>query len=801
MLVNLIKNALRFLLKNKLFSFINLIGLAIGFAAFLIIVLFLQEEFGYERHIPEGDRIFRMVAIHEPAGLERQYVALTSGAWADLALAEYPEVQAAFRLAPMQNKTIKVGDEFFSEPYIYRSESALLEWFNFPVVSGSDPADMLSEPNLAVLSKKAALKFFGNEDAVGNTIVANDQAYLITGIIDTEDILAHQTINILLSLVTDIPGMPHFQMLANNWLTTYFVLRPDAFAAQVEEKMNTHYSAWEKETYGDRGLNSVFYLQPLKDIHLRSNHLKFQLADRLGNINNVSVLLLIAILVIIIACINYINLATAYSLLRRKDAGLRKVLGATPAKLRLQFLGETFLLTFAAILLALFITELLIPRFNALFDSQLKIDFSGNPVFNIGLLALLLLVGFIAGLYPSFVLSQSKPVDALKSANSAKGIGAVSLRKVLVVFQFAISTAIIFSTFVILQQVNSMRKRELGYEEQKLIHLNLGRSVEAGRLKDLKSALLSLPEIKNVGAAVSHSGITGRQSIITAAEPGEPHIVVRYGFADPDFFPAMEIKFSGGRNFDYSHGTDPYKSVIINEATAKAFGWDEPIGKRFLNCDYSQLDFEHHNVVGVVSDFHYHSLHLPIDPTVFIYDPGRMSTLNIRLNSNAENDAFLKIREIYNSFFPDTFFDARLVEDITGKYYQDDQRLMVLFYWFAILCIVISCMGLFGLTLFVIGRMRKEIVVRRLLGSTIWQIILILLRPFMIWIILSSVLAFPPAYVLVSTWLNSFSYHISIQWFHFLVPFILVLLMAALTIVPLALKAACENPAEALAYE
>lgn len=801
MIYNYFKPAFRFLFKNKLFTIINIAGLSSGIAAFIVITLFLQEQGGYDNHIPEADRIFRLVGIQEPAGLENQHVAFTSGGWAEVATANFPEVEDVFRIMGRPGVIVKTEGELFREPLIYRSEGKIIEWFNYEIVDGNDPSKMLSEPNQAVITKETAMKFYDSVNVTGNTFEAGEKLFRVTGVINTEGIKTHQEMDIILSLSTYENELPYlFSHLSNNSLTTYFVLEPGANPGELEEKINKHYTEWGEEGDWSYAMRTTFYLQPVKDIYLYSGHLKFHMANNTGSINNVYIFSIVAVLILAIACINYINLATARSSSRSREVGLKKVLGATPGKLSVQFISESLTITFFAIIFALVITELTLPYFNSLLGTDFRIDFAGNILFNAGLAGLFLVPGILSGIYPAMLLSRYQPSNALKPESSQGITGSLFLRKILVIAQFVISSALILSTGIIFHQVIFMNQKDKGYKSENVAYVQLNREFEPERIRDFKNALLSIPEVSGAGSASNYNGVAGRQSNITTADSLNKSLMVRFGYVDNDFFPVMKTDIVEGRNFSTDYVSDPYRSIIINEAAARALGWENPEGKEFVNNDYPGMGFERHTVIGVVKDYNYYSLHSPVEPAVYIFDPGMIRTVNIRFNDKPQEKVISQIEEEFTNFFPDSYFELRSVEETIKLQYLNEANLLRLFRWFAILCIIISCLGLFGLTLFVVDQKRKEIGIRKVLGGSIFSMNLLLMKKFSVWISFATIVSFPLTYMIVQRWLENYSYTITIGWYHFAASFLVVALIAFMAISPLTTRTAMENPVNTLRY-
>ncbi len=797
MFLSYIKTALRFFSKNIVFAIINLVGLTAGISAFLLIALYLQDQLSYDKHLPYPESTFRMIGIQEPEGLDQQQVSYTSAAWADYINENIPQVEEAFRIMGAQG-ILEVGDDVFRETGMYYSEGNVLKYLGYQVIHGGEPAKMLQQPHTTVISREAAERFFNRADVVGESFRLNGQSYLISGVFENENVKTHLLPHILLSFSSLDPETPFLFNFFNNSLSTYIVARDAAEGQRIATLINDHQIALaEQET---RVLmKTTFYLQPVKDIFLRSGHLKFHMRTHEGSISNVYIFSLVALLIIAIACINFINLATANSAKRAREVGLRKVLGAGRKKLALQFIGESMLLTFFALLVALGVIELLLPRYNDLMGTELLVDFTGNPLFNVGLLAILLVVGTISGFYPALYLSRFQAGEVLRAGKGSGKPHSAALRKTLVVLQFTISTAMILATGVVMHQVNHMQKKDLGYNTERTIALINRQTSDYERIRSFRNHLMTFPEVTAAGIASGHNGVAGRQSNIVTVDSIPVNLMVRYGYVDPDFFPTMEIPVAEGRNFSHDHGTDPRQTMIINRATQRALGWDDPVGKRIMNFDDAEYDY--FTVIGVIEDYHYYSLHSAIEPAVYIWRPGEMPVINLRYQTSDASAFMDKLEREYGRFFPGYYFQAFFMEDLMARQYRSENNTMKIFMGFALLCILISCLGLFGLTSFMVNQRRKEISIRKVLGGTVLQINLLLLYGFLKWIVLAAAIAIPVAWHFMNRWLESYAYRINPGWVHVTLTLLLIIVIASVTILTLSTRAAIQNPASAIKYE
>lgn len=797
MLLNFIKTAFRYLLKNISFTIINIIGLTAGIAAFLLIALYVQNEWSYDKHIPDHERLFRMVGAQEPYGLDVQHVAITSGGWASFLRDNVPDVEEVFRFLWASNIN-EAGDEVFNEDTYY-SEGNVVSRLGLVYLSGGDPSAMLATPNTAVISRGAAMRMFKTEDAVGMTFRNANKPYTVTGVYENDNVLSHLKFEILLSIVTVENEMTYLRHLGNNSLVTYLVLRPGADVYGVEDIINTHYRE-EGMQDGEQGfMQNTFYLQSAGDIYLKSGHIKFQLMHREGNISSVRIFVLVALLVLAIACINFINLSTANSVKRAREVGVRKVLGAGRGKLALQFVGESFLLTLGSIFLSLVLLELIIPEFNAMLGTALRIDFLNNPVFNAGLLAILIAVGLVSGLYPGLVLSKFPASVVMKMGAPSGRHSTAMLRKILVIIQFSVSTVLIVATIVVMQQTSFMQRKDRGYNPEKVVTVYFNDDISYEKIEDFRTRLLGLPQVVAAGIASNYNGVAGRQSDIVIADSLQTRLMTRFGYVNPDFFPAMGMEVVRGRNFSRESGTDIRRAAIVNEAACRALGWEEPIGQRIMNGYYE--DEEYFTVVGVVRDYHYYTIREPIEPAIYLYQPAEMHAMTVRF-SGEDPQAFVQVLEDeYRAAFPGTLFTSRLLEEVLARQTRAEESTMKIFLWFSVLCIVISCLGLFGLTSYITNQRRKEISIRKVLGGTVMQVNVMLLRSFVRLVALAALLAIPLAWIFMNRWLENYPYRIQLGVLQFGTALFIILSIAVATVLYYSTRAAMQNPSDHLKYE
>ena len=799
MIYNFLVTALRFLKRNMSFTIINIIGLGVGIAAFMLIVMYIQHELSFDKNVPDDVVLYRMVGIQEPPGIDVQHVAITSGGWAPYLNENVPVVVEAFRLMHAGN-AIDVDGEAFREISFF-SEGRAAHYFGFPVISGGNEERMLDQPNTAMISKEAAMRMFNTADVIGKSFRHNDQPYQLTGVFDNEGHKTHLRFDVLLSIATVEHDSPWLLYLGNNSLITYLALPPDANIQNIEQLINDQYEA--ESMTRDNGIPAfmpnTFYLQNVAEIYLRSGSIDIQSVSHAGNITNIYVFTLVAALVLAIACINFINLSTANASKRAKEVGIRKVMGAGRDKLAMQFIGESMILTFVSLLMALLLLELIIPEFNTLLRTDLQIDVIGNPLFNMGLVLILVTVGLLAGLYPGLFMSRYRPTEVLKSQTQAGKPGAAYLRKVLVVFQFAISTALILSTLVVLSQVRHMQAKDRGYNPENLLYVPFDEGIGYEELNGFRERLKNNPNLLGVGIASNYNGVAGKQSYVRVADSLQTTLMCRYGYVDPEFFPMMGIDIVEGRNFSFDAATDPYQAAIINEAAQRAFGWKDPIGKRVAN-EYHD-DYDHFTIVGVIGDYNYYTVRLPVQPAIYLFQKDRLMVLNIRYDASCGQSFREEVEAGYVEYFPSKTFRAGFVEDLLAAQTRTEENTMKLFLWASVLCIVISCLGLFGLTSFTMNQRRKEISIRRVLGASVVRVNMMLAGSFMRVVLVAVAVALPVTYFIMDNWLSNYPYRISIGIIHFSVSLLLITGIALATVLFYSTKAARRKPVDNLKYE
>lgn len=792
------KSGIRSFWRQRTIAIINVLGLSTGIASFLLILLFIQNELGYEKHIPQSIDIYRLVEIQKPPGIDVQHVAITSGPWGPTLKESLPEVKNTLRLTNARGSLFRIQDDVFRETKAYYAESAVLEFFNINILSGI-PEGILDEPYTAIISQRVAERFYGTADAAGQSFRLNDKPYIISGVMQNYDHNSHLQFEVLLSFPSFEIETPELSSWTNNYLSTYLKLQPGTSPANAEAAMALLIDNMMNELGYQDAPRPEMYLQPMQDIHLKSHHIKFSIFDTRGDIVLVYIFSLVAFLILSIACINYINLSTARASKRAMEVGMRKVLGAGPGSIFRQFMGESFITVSVALVLAVGLVELFLPRFNETLSTNLNLDFAGNWIFNIGLLGLLVVAGFFAGAYPSLFMSRFKAIDALKGKNLSSNSSGGLLRKVLVILQFAISIMLVFSTIVYYNQWTFMRNHELGINYQNVVNLPIVQDTpDESVQQQLKATLLTHPGIKGVALASGPNGVSGSQGNITVAGSEETELMVRFGYVDEDFFQLMQVDLVEGRNFSRDYGTDASQAVIINAAAAKALGWETSVGKQFVDPWDNEKQV---TVVGVIHDYNFYSLHGAIEPAIFRMQHQRNRSIVVRIDEDQQQQAFSHMQNIWTEFFHDVPFEPVFVSENINKQYQSEANAMRVITFFAILCIIISSLGLYGLTAFMAEQKKKEIGIRKVLGESVFSIIAGMQKIFMKLVLLSMIIGLPLVYLYIERWLSNFAYRITISWWHFAASAAIVIIIAFLTVLSHSWRAALANPVDSIKNE
>lgn len=808
MFKNYLKIAFRNLLRYKIYSMINISGLTIGMACSVLILLFVKDELSYDTFHDNADRIYRLTRT-EKLGDKTFAVANTASAMGPTMQQDYSAVEKVVRFWRLRSDVmLRFEEKKFHEHGFYFADGAVFDVFTFPLKSG-DPRKALKDPYTMVITEEMAEKYFGDADPIGKVIsLDNSLDFKVTGVLHKIPRNSHFNFNFLASMASFEELAPHYFRNLGVWFNkgfyTYLLLQENTdisglenqFPAFVEKYMAESFSVVTNSSY-EVDLN----LEPLTDIYLRSN-LQSQL-EPVSDMRYVYIFSGIAFIILLIACINFMNLATARSTRRAREVGVRKVLGAFRPQLITQFVCESTFLSIIALSLALGMVDVLLPFFNNLAGKALTMGYFSNTFTGIATIGIALFVGLLAGSYPSFFLSAFHPVKVLSGLSKSGSPSQPLLRKALVVFQFAVSIALIVCTAIISNQLNFIQNKKLGFDKEQLVVMpiksgNMRRSYET-----IKSELLQYPNLLGVTAA---SGLPGQRlpadsyPVFLEGKDGE-NWVIQTTMVDHDFVETMGIKLTAGRDFSKEFPTDASSGFILNETAVKALGWDEPLGKKITWEGDGPNGKKEGQVIAVVEDYHYQSLHQIIEPLILHIKPNRFSTIAVRIQAANVTETLAFLKDTWSKFDPQNAFEySFLDEDLTNKY-RSEIKLGKIFTYFSSLAIFIACLGLFGLASFTAEQRTKEVGIRKVLGATVANVTSLLSKDFIKLVLLANLIAWPIAWNVMNLWLEDFAYRTHIGWWVFVMSGGLALVITLLTVSWQAIKVAIANPVKSLRYE
>lgn len=808
MLENYLKIGWRNLTKQKMYSLIKVGGFSMGIASCLLIALFIRQELSYDRSYPDGDRIYRVVEQYNDNGEVHKGVSFPAP-MANVLKEEYPEVEKVGRFNPVKifssgSKVIRRVDmpEIFHENGFAYIDQSLVEILHIPFVYGN--ADQaLTEPNSIVITKRKADKYFPNENPLGKLLILNSESartYKITGVIEDFPITSHLQADFLITL-SEFEFWPGEQTAwhASNYLT-YVMLRPGADKVQLEKKLlsllKKYYLPrmieWGETNPMEKLKKSSFALQPVKDIYLNLDRVTDDLPH--GDIRYVWLFGAAAIFILIIACINFINLSTAKSASRAREVGIRKVVGSLRNSLIKQFLTESLLYSFFSFTMAVLLAWLTLPYFNSLLGKPLVFNWTEWWLLPI-LITGALVVGIVAGLYPSFYLSSFRPIQVLKG-NISRGAKAFHARNVLVIFQFTTSIVLIVSTAIIYRQMEFVLSKKLGFDKDQVL-LVQSTNMLGDQINIFKNELLQLTGVKSatISEFLPVEGTTrDRNGFWTAEQTKENQIGGQIWRVDHDYIRTMGMKILEGRDFSVEMPTDS-QAVIINQTMAKSLSMKDPVGQRITNGWEGFW-----SVVGVVEDFHFESMQKNINPLCLVLGSSP-SIVSVKVNTDDMPGLIRSVTKVWEKFSPNLTIRYNFLDERYSVMYSDVQRIGRIFTSFTVLAIIVACLGLFGLSAFMVEQRGKEISIRLILGASVKSVFQLLTGNFVKLVMISLIIAAPIAWYLMQKWLEDFAYRIDIGFDVFLLSGLMAIGIALLTISYQSIRAASINPVKNLKSE
>ncbi len=799
--------AWRNLLKHKGHTVINVFGLAVGMACFLLILFYVKDESSFDKFHKDSERIYRITEVNYSDGGDN-YLANAYSAIGPALKSDFPEFDAFVRFHIEEFSVANGPEKKFQEPRFAFADSTLWDVLDFQLLEG-DKSSALADPFSIVITESMAAKYFGDQDALGKTLKVDGQNdYQITGILKDIPENSHLQFDFLASFISlrQVQGGWMF----NNWywppMYTYVKVPAGIDIKNVEAKFPSMVEKYlGKLTAEQRG----YQMQALEDIHTTTAY-----ANELGKTTNKTYLLILtttAFLILAIACVNFMNLSLARSISRSGEVGVRKVFGAAREQIIIQYLSESVLVTTISGIIGFGLFLLAMPAFNALTEKSLVVAMSDVPLIFGGLIVIALVVGFLSGIYPALFLSGFSPAAILKGKVAKQSPFAGLFKKVLITFQFVISAALIISTFIIYFQLEFMRNKALGFDKEQTVVLEVRSLADQTRIKTLKDRLNQLPQVKGTAVSARIPGHEGfyDYNVLPEGESVENNLLFMRLETDLDFSDLYQFEVLKGRGFDDRLSTDSL-AYLINETAAAQLGWGEDdLNKKLnmgsLNQDGTFRTVHTGNVIGIVKDFNFISLHNDVDPVVISVIPSSQpymqGKLSIKLNAGDLNESMKAVEQEWSTFSTASQFEYFFLDDSVERLYSAEKQLSKVFLTFSSISIVLACLGLLAMTTLLAAQLKKEIGIRKVLGATIGSLVLLMSKGYMQLIVISFVIACVITYLVMEKWLENFAYHIDMEVWYFLLAGLVLGLISFLTMSFKSLQAAYGNPVEALRYE
>ncbi len=776
MLKNYFVIAIRNLRKSKVYTFINMGGLALGIACTILIFQWVQDELSYDRFHENADNLY--IASFSNGSTT------TPTALSEYLKGEYPEIKYASRCTWDMNTIIKYGEIKANQDGGYLVDRDFLSMFTLPFIKG-DPENALSDPHSIILSETVAKKYFGDEDPLGKIINWNvDYDLKVTGVMKDYPLNSHFNFKYLVPLMLSKQMNRNLNTWSYNSIQTFVQLHNNVSNKSINAKVS---DVVEKHRVRDK---RSFSLQPITRLHL------YNFPSEGGLITYVYLFSALAIFILLIACINFMNLTTARSANRALEVGIRKTAGAKKSDLIKQFFIESIVITFLSMLLGVILASLFLPVFNSLTNKEFTLYFLSDGNMILGIIGITILTGIIAGSYPALYLSHFQPLKVLKGSIRT-GAKSSSFRKVLVITQFSISIFLIIGSLVILSQINLLKSKDLGIEKDNILHMSVDNRFYEN-YDVIKNQLLENPNILNTTltncAPYYWDSNAGLGSVSWEGQTNQQTRMVQTA-VEYDYMKTFKLKLAKGRFFSKEHRSDVTDAYVINQAAIDAMEMEAPLGKELNISGRKGI------IIGVLENYNYQSLHKPVLPMAMFINPNWFATACFRINSNNVSETRDFITQKYKEFYPEYEFNLRFLSESIERQYRVEERIGRIFKYFTFLGIFISCLGLFGLASFTVEQRKKEIGIRKILGASGSGILLLLTKEFVKWVLVANLIAWPLAYYFMNKWLQNFAYRIDLTAWPFLLAGISALLFALLTVGYQGVKAALANPADSLRSE
>ena len=794
--------AWRNLWKNRIFSIINILGLAIGVAAFLLIINYIRFEYSYDDFNVNKDRIYRVPMEIAENGEKAQTFAFTFPVVATTLKKDFPEIEEAVRMRRQSGVVQYHNVKYTENSSVVFVDTSFFKIFSYAFLKGNTEHPF-SQLNDAVITASTAKKYFADEDPIGKILTYKKENYVVNAVLEDFPANSHFRFNILLNYNKYIALMKNVGGDAeNNWhwsdFYTYILLKPGTDAKSLEAKLPEYAQRYLADDMKKNGYSLTFHLQPLKDIHLHSKY-DYEFAGN-GDEGYLNYLLIAAFFILFIAWINYINLSTSRSIDRSREVGVRKVIGASKGELIRQFLTESFLINMIAMVLGILAFELTLPAFSVLVGKNVHDLQFTSAQFWLSIFTIFLLGAMLAGFYPAFVLSSFKPIQTLKASLTNSSSGGNWLRRSLVVVQFVAAIILIAGAIGFYQQLSFMSKRDLGVNIRQTLVLQQNVAVDSSRIPvtdAFMNGLRSLPGVEKVTASTDVPGGEVGSSTDFREEHSTTDRRCRLFGIDDEFISNYDLTILSGRNFNH----DPngkVTNVIINETASKTFGFANPsdaIGKKLIS------DGNDCYIVGVIKDYHQQGLQFSFDPIVFYPEHQNWGFFSLKLNTKDVQPVIAEAKQKWNIAFPESPFQYFFLDDHFNTQYKSDHLFSAVLWLFTLLAIIVACLGLFGLSLYTISKRKKEISIRKVLGATVFQVVTLITKDYIRLMLLACTLAIPVAYFFLQKWLSNYAFHIQIGWWFFILPVLMIALLAITTVSWQSLKAALINPVNGLRTE
>jgi putative ABC transport system permease protein len=789
MIRNLIKTAFRHVRKHAGYSLLNILGLTLGISSALFLIIYVSDELSYDRYHEKAARIYRVSSsITEP---DDHFTWITAQIpFGPQVAQDYPEVESFVRFFPMSRALYKYGDKQYVEENFYYADSTLFDIFTYKVIRG-EVKSAVRDPKKIVLTEKTAARYFGKSDPIGKTITEGENTYEVTGVIKDIPTNSHFRFDAVAAR-NNLPKQ--FGTWGNFGVYTYLLLPQNIDIKAFEKKLHGMYDAYMKSIFGPINIKIEYLLEPITRIHLYSTNPAEP--EPTGSINYVYIFGIVAIFLILIAAINYMNLATARSVRRAREVGLRKVVGSRRFPLILQFLSESLLLTVISLLISLVILFVLLPKFNILAGKSFQISILYSPVVLLSILAVILIAGIFGGSYPAFFLSRYSPVTVLKGELTRGSAGSL-FRKILVIIQFTVSVVMIICTLTVFRQLNHLKTMDRGFDQKNVLMLQLDDGM-VRKYPVLKQSLLKNDNIKYVTSTSSPMGEgSGKLIFNVETDQGMSRRGINFAVVDHDFIETLGIKMVEGRDFQEDMPSDTLNAVVVNETFVRRMGWKDPIGKKIEAGNANSLRAK---VVGVMADYHQTGMYNSIESLLLAYRE-RNNIIYIKLKGDNLKQTLAFIESSWKEIFPGQPYSYSFLSERFNRQFEADEKRGLIFTMFTVLAILIACLGLFGLASYMVEHRTKEIGIRKVFGAAEGVILRLIYKDFLILVVISILIALPVAYYFMTNWLKNYVYRTNISLMLLLSSALLTIIITYITISYKSFTAARMNPANSLKTE